>query len=321
MKNFQRHGLLATVISLGLIGLTACGGQSLTAADGNQQAPLKAASTFKNQVPSGDLASSVINSINVDGSLAARVPNEIKNQGLSIATAEGYPPMEMFDQDGKTMVGVDMSLARALGNLLGVEVKITNSDVSAMMPGVVSGRFDALLSGFNDTSERRQKVSFVDYAKSSGSFMVAKGNPHKIQGPQDLCGQTMSVLDNGYYMQMAQGFSTDCVAAGKQKISILGFANDPEALLQVKNGRAAAGMNDYPVAVYRAKEAGGVLEAIEIPGNSLFGIAIDPKNTTLVSLVQDAVNQLMANGDYDKILQAWNLEQMALPEATVNQGK
>lgn len=321
MKAFKRGMLLAAAVTVSTIALTGCGGQSL-GADPTSSGSNDAASTpFKNVAPAGDLAASSVEKVAVDPELSARVSAAMKSDGLKIAAAEGYPPMEMFDTDGKTMVGVDMSLARAMGNLLGIEAKITNSDVSGMMPGVVSGRFDVLLSGFNDTAERREKVSFVDYAKSSGSIMVAKGNPKGIKGSADLCGETMAVLDNGYYMQLAETFSKDCEAKGEKKINILGFANDPEALLQVQNGRAVAGLNDYPVAVYRAKESNGALEAIEIPGSSLFGIAIDPKNEELVKLVQDSMNKLITDGTYTEILKSWGLEQMALPEATVNQGK
>jgi polar amino acid transport system substrate-binding protein len=229
--------------------------------------------------------------------------------------------MEMFDADGKTMIGVDMSLMRAVADTWGVKLDISNSDVSAMMPGVVSGRFDLLASGFNDTEVRREKVSFVDYARSSGAIIVGKGNPEGIKAPADLCGHTMAVLDNGYYMQLATTFSDDCVAKGNSPIEILGFANDPEALLQLQNGRAQAGMNDYPVGVFRAKEAKGAIEAIEIPGESLFGIAVDPKNEELVTLLQDTMNKLIDDGDYDKILAAWDLSGMALTKATVNEGK
>lgn len=308
-------------LAIGSLLLTGCGGQSIAdkpAAQGASDAP--AAEAFKNPVPAGDLAADVLNSLAVDPALAARVPANIQSGGLKVATADGYPPMEMFDEDGKTMVGVDMSLMRAIADLWGVEVKIENSAVEAMMPGVVAGRFDVLASGFNDTEVRRETVSFVDYAKSSGAIIVNKGNPDGIKAPADLCGHTMAVLDNGYYMQLAKTFSDECVAKGEQKIEILGFANDPEALLQLQNGRAQAGMNDYPVGVFRAKEANGAIEAIEIPGSSLFGLAIAPDNEELITLVQDTLNKLIADGNYDKILGAWELSGMAVTEATVNQG-
>ncbi|MGO4103574.1 ABC transporter substrate-binding protein [Leifsonia sp. YAF41] len=319
MKSTPFRLAALAAVALGSLLLTGCGGQSLAAAPVGTDAP--AAEAFKNPIPSGDLAASVLEGISQNADFAARVPAEIKTNGLKVATADGYPPMEMFDADGKTMVGVDMSLMRAIADSWGVKVVITNSDVNSMMPGVASGRFDVLASGFNDTEVRREKASFVDYAKSSGAIIVAKGNPEGINAPADLCGHTMAVLDNGYYMQLATTFSDDCVAQGKAAIEILGFANDPEALLQLQSGRAQAGMNDYPVGVFRAKESGGTIEAIEIPGESLFGLAVDPTNEELITLLQDTVNKLIADGDYDEILAAWDLSGMALTEATVNQGK
>ncbi|MEO6200211.1 MAG: ABC transporter substrate-binding protein [Cryobacterium sp.] len=317
MKNAQFKKTALVSLALGSMLLTGCGGQAI-GNTGSSDAP---AAAVKNTVPTGDLAASVLAGIKQDAALAARVPESIASNGLKVATADGYPPMEMFDTDGKSMVGVDMSLVRAIADSWGVTVEISNSDVNSMMPGVASGRFDILASGFNDTEVRREKVSFVDYAKSSGALIVEKGNPEGINGPKDLCGHTMAVLDNGYYMQLATTFSEDCLADGKAAIKILGFANDPEALLQLQNGRAQAGMNDYPVGVFRAVEAKGAIEAIEIPGNSLFGIAVDPKNTELITLIQDTLNKLIADGSYGEILTAWDLTGMAVTEATVNQGK
>lgn len=317
MKNAQFKKTALVSLALGSMLLTGCGGQAI-GNTGSSDAP---AAAVKNTVPTGDLAASVLAGIKQDAALAARVPESIATNGLKVATADGYPPMEMFDTDGKSMVGVDMSLVRAIADSWGVTVEISNSDVNSMMPGVASGRFDILASGFNDTEVRREKVSFVDYAKSSGALIVEKGNPEGINGPKDLCGHTMAVLDNGYYMQLATTFSEDCLADGKAAIKILGFVNDPEALLQLQNGRAQAGMNDYPVGVFRAVEAKGAIEAIEIPGNSLFGIAVDPKNTELITLIQDTLNKLIADGSYGEILTAWDLTGMAVTEATVNQGK
>lgn len=317
MKKANTRTIALVSLALGSMLLAGCGGQSLS---GSGSTPAADTPAFSNPAPAGDLASAVLKGITVDKALAGKVPASIKSGGLKVATADGYPPMEMFDADGKTMVGVDMSLARALGNLWGVKVVIENADQNSMIPGVVSGRYDVVISGLNDTPVRREKVSFIDYAKSSGAIIVAKGNPKGIKTSEDLCGKTLAVLDNGYYMQLAKGFSDTCVAKGQGAINILGFANDPEALLQLQSGRADAGMNDYPVGAFRAKEAKGAIEAIEIPGAALFGIGVDPANKDLVTLIQDSMNKLMSSGDYKKILAAWELTGMSIDEATVNQG-
>ncbi|MBM7466360.1 ABC transporter substrate-binding protein [Microbacterium esteraromaticum] len=316
MKITQARVVLTAAAVAGALMLVGCGGKPVGSTDDDTGAA--AASAV--EIPTGDLAADVLKTLDVDDDLAARVPADIRKNGLAVATADGYPPMEMFDGDGETMIGVDMSFARALATLWGVELKIENSDQNAMVPGVASGRYDMVISGLNDTEVRREKVSFVDYATSAGAFVVAKGNPKGIKTPEDMCGKTLAVLDNGYYMQLAQTYSEECVAAGADKIEILGFANDPEALLQLQNGRADAGMNDFPVAQYRVSLSGDKLEAVEIPGDALFGIGIAPEATDLISLTQDTMNQLMQDGSYRDILDAWDLGGMGIDEATVNKG-
>ena len=317
MKITQARVVLTAAAVTGALMLVGCGGKPVGSTDKDDTG---AAAAVAVEIPAGDLAADVLKALEVDDDLAARVPADIKKNGLAVATADGYPPMEMFDGDGKTMIGVDMSFARALATLWGVELKIENSDQNAMVPGVASGRYDMVISGLNDTEVRREKVSFVDYATSAGAFVVAKGNPEGIRTPDDMCGKTLAVLDNGYYMQLAQTYSETCVADGAEKIEILGFANDPEALLQLQNGRADAGMNDFPVAQYRASQSGDKLEAVEIPGDALFGIGIAPEATDLISLTQDTLNQLMDDGVYGEILDAWELGGMGIDEATINKG-
>ena len=317
MNTTQARVVLTAATVAGALMLVGCGGKPVGATDANDGGDTAAAAV---DIPAGDLAADVLKGLEVDPELAERVPADIKKNGLTVATADGYPPMEMFDEDGKAMIGVDMSFARALGSLWGVEVNIENSDPNAMVPGVASGRYDMVISGLNDTEVRREKVTFVDYAKSAGAFVVAKGNPKGIETPEDMCGKTLAVLDNGYYMQLAETYSEDCVASGAEKIQILGFANDPEALLQLQNGRADAGMNDFPVAQYRVSQSDDKLEAVEIPGEALFGIGIAPDAQELISLTQDTMNQLMDDGSYADILEAWDLAGMGIDEATINKG-
>ncbi|WP_311258379.1 transporter substrate-binding domain-containing protein [Microbacterium sp. WCS2018Hpa-9] len=318
MNTKKAKAVLTSAVLVGALMLSGCGGQPI---GGSQtSSPENSGSASRVEVPAGDLASDVLANLETDPELAERVPESIKSKGLIVATADGYPPMEMFDTDGETMIGVDMSLARALAAMWGVKVVIENSDQNAMVPGVASGRFDMVISGLNDTEARREKVAFVDYAKSAGAFVVASGNPKNIETPADLCGKTLAVLDNGFYMQLAQTYSSDCAAKGEPEVTIMGFANDPEALLQLKNGRADAGMNDFPVAQYRVTQSEGALEAIEISGEALFGIGIAPTDDELISLTQDTLNQMMTDGTYADILEAWDLGDMAVDEATVNKG-
>src|SRR3954464_10094115 len=77
------------------------------------------------------------------GAAAAKVPAEIKSKGtLTVAADASYPPDEFIDKDGKTVVGMDADLAKALGAQLGLKVNVVNAGFDGIIPGLASGKYD-----------------------------------------------------------------------------------------------------------------------------------------------------------------------------------
>lgn len=315
-----RTGALASAALVAVLSTTACGGQSLS---GNDDAAAADPSAFSAApAPTEDLAAQTIDAIKPDAELTKLLPNAVRSKGLRMTTSEGYPPMELFAKDGKTLIGVDPSLGRAIANRLGVTISIKNEDFNAQIPGITTGRYDIIMSSMTDNAERRETVSFVDYVQAGNGWVVKKGNPEGMGDPDTACGKTVAVVDNGSSLALAEQFNKDCKAAGKGKVEILKFTGDQDAILQVRNGRADAGINDYPVAAYRAQSSKDVLDAVAIPGDeSVWGIAMKQDATDLSAAVQKSLQSLIDDGSYEKILGAWNVQKMALPTATVNDGK
>lgn len=267
-------------------------------------------------------AKKVVTGIQVRKDIAADVPADMKQSGLKVTTSPGYPPMEMFDSDGKTIIGVDPSLAKAIGKVLGLPVKVNREDFNAQIPGVLTGRYDMVMSSVTDNAERRAKATMVDYAEPGQAFVVRKGNPSGIEAPGDLCGKTVAVVDNGSALAHATKYSKACKAKGEGAIEILKFTGDQDALLQVRSGRADADINDYPVAAYRAETSNGKLAVVPIPDTEApFGIVMLPKRKAAHEVVRKAVDELIATGAYKEILEAWNVEQMAITKSTINGGE
>lgn len=317
-QSHTTRGAFALVLGAVLLGTTACGAQSLDAAENDEVG----GEVVLIEAPSEDLASGVINSIEPSNELADLVPASLRSEGLKVTSSVGYPPMEMFGADGEVVVGVDPSIARGIARTLGVDLTITDQEFNAQIPGVLTGRFDFLISSMTDNEERRETVTFVDYVRAGNGFLVQDGNPGGVAVPSDLCGKIVSVVDNGSSMFLAEEIDAQCAADGEAAVDILKFEGDTEAILAVKSGRAAATITDYPVAVYRADTEDSELEAIAIEGGeSPWGIAIDKENTELVDLVQQALQELIDSGAYGEILDAWGVGQMAVDSAVVNDGQ
>lgn len=301
-----------------LLGLTACGAQSLSETD--SETGTTTAAEFA-PISDEELSKDVLENITTDEDLAAAVPAEIRKKGLRATTSVGYPPMEEWATNGTDVVGVDPALAHAIARKLGLTLSIEDQEFNAMIPGLISGRYDMLLSSMTDNEERRETTTFVDYVQAGNAFLVAKGNPENIAVPEDLCGKTVAVVESGSSALLAQDYSAECEAAGKTKYDILSLAGDSEANLSVQSGRASATITDYPVAVERAKDPETEMDAVRIEGDeSIWGIGIDNSNSEFAGTVQQALQSLMDDGTYEQILDAWGLAEMALPEATINGG-
>lgn len=190
-----------------------------------------------------------------------------------------------------------------------------------MIPGLISGRYDMLLSSMTDNPERQETTTFVDYVSAGNAFLVAAGNPEQIALPADLCGKIVAVVDSGSSAGLAEGFSAACTEAGKAPYELLKFDGDSPANLAVQSGRAVATITDYPVAAARAADPENKMAAVQIEGDeSLWGIGMKKENTELVDAVQAALQSMIDSGTYQEILDAWDVGGMAVSTATVNGG-
>jgi len=191
-----------------------------------------------------------------------------------------------------------------------------------------SGRYDIIMSAMTDTKNREEgqddkgkKVGagadFVNYFQAGSTILVQKGNPEHIKSLEDLCGKTVALQRGTANESLAQDQSKKC----DKPIEILDFKKDTQALVQVRQGRAVADINDFPVAAYNAKTSGGG-ENFEVVGDQIdgapYGIAVSKKKTELRDAIQAAMNAIMKNGDYQKVMKKWEVTNGTLDEATVN---
>ena len=95
--------------------------------------------------------------------------------------------------DGHTIIGMDADLMKALGDVMGLKVKMVNQTFDSIIPGLASGKFDMGASSFTDNKLREQTVDFVDYANVGESFYTKAQGGTSISSIADICGKTVSV--------------------------------------------------------------------------------------------------------------------------------
>ncbi|MGW7546188.1 ABC transporter substrate-binding protein [Streptomyces sp. NPDC054770] len=266
--------------------------------------------------------------------LASKLPADIRKAGvIKVGSDIAYPPVE-YMQSGKA-VGVDPDIADALGKQLGVKFDFQNGKFDQLIVGMQANRFNVIMSAMNDTKARQDGidsdtgkkvgsgVDFVDYFTAGTSILVQKGNPKGIKSLDDLCGKVVALQKGTTSEGIAKAQSTKCTKDGNKAITLQTFDTDPEALLRLKQGASVADLNDFPVAAYNAKTSGGGKD-FEVVGEQIeagpYGIAVSKENTQLRDAIQAAVAAIIKNGDYQKILEKWNVTQGAVTESKINGG-
>jgi polar amino acid transport system substrate-binding protein len=311
----SRLTAVAAVAVAGTLVLTGCGDQT----DDDSSAGGSSPSAGSTASPSTAAAP-----------LFAKLPKKYQDSGvIKVGTDASYAPMEQTE-NGR-IVGIDPDLADALAKQLGVKFEFTNGKFDGLITSLYTGRADIVMSAMSDTKVRQEGlddkgkkvgkgVDFVDYYTSGSSILVKKGNPKGIKTLNDLCGQKVAVQRGTIYEDAFKKLKTDC---GGKGLSVQAFDTDAEAQTRVRAGGAVADLNDTPVAAYIAQKSGGGndFEVAGAPADAgPFGIALGKDNTELRDALKAAMEAIIADGSYTKVLEKWNASTGAISQVAVNGG-
>ncbi|MFC6093490.1 ABC transporter substrate-binding protein [Saccharothrix lopnurensis] len=298
-------------VALSLFALVACG----TSPEGNAPG---------GESPgAGDLpdTAAIVAAVTRDDALAAALPEDIRQAGkLRVGSNVQNPPNNFYAADGKTPVGSEVDLVKAVGAKLGLAVEHQDMAFGSLITGLQAGRIDVTMAAMNDTAERQEAIDFVDYFTSGITIMVQKGNPEGVKGPDDLCGKSVAVNLGS----SQETFAKEHRCLSGDAIQVTATDSDTQNQNQLRTGRVAAILNDLPTAVYVAKTAGDgeffeVVDLEPINGGP-YGIGVAKGNPQLTEALRGALQALIEDGTYTRVLDAWDVARGAVEQATVNGG-
>jgi polar amino acid transport system substrate-binding protein len=248
----------------------------------------------------------------VNAAAAALVPASVKSAGtITFASDASYAPFEFFDTDNKTLIGLDIELTDALARVLGVKAEHINAGFDTILPGLQSGKYDAGVSAFGVTEERRKVVDFVPYTSMGSGLGVAPGNPDKLTltDPKSLCGKTVTAQKGSIQgIDALPKFSRECQAAGAAAVTIRLYPSQNEANLALSSGRAQAVMADSVPLAYEAKQSNGQFVLAQGQDYSPVPLAIAvPNGSKLGPALSAAMGVLLKNGTLAELLKRWSV--------------
>jgi polar amino acid transport system substrate-binding protein len=268
----------------------------------------------------GELTATPDINVAKDDTIANAVPADVKSSGkLTIATDATYPPMEFYGKsDNKTIIGADADLAKALGQIMGLDAQMQNVTFDSIIPGLAAGKYDLGMSSFTDNKEREATVDFVTYLTAGTSIYTKADGGLDATSLEDLCGHSVAAEKGTTQQDDAEAQDKKCQAEGKGGVEVEVFPDQNATNLALSSGRAETAMADAPVAEYIVGQSDGEFRVSGGPfPPAPYGIAI-PKDSGLAQPVLDAMTALVADGTYGKILDYWSVQAGAIDTPVLN---
>ncbi|GLU27547.1 ABC transporter substrate-binding protein [Brucella sp. NBRC 12950] len=243
------------------------------------------------------------------------LPQKYKDAGvLKLVTDAKYPPFQSVNDAGE-IVGFEVDLWNAIADRLKVKMDVTSVAFDSLIPGVQSGRWDIAMEGITDNAERQKVVSFVDYGYTTSSAYVLEQNGAGVSDHLGLCGLKGSAQSGTEWVGMiTKELGDACVEAGKEKPTVSEFGTSEGTLLSLYSGRSDFVLTSAALAGEISKAAPHPVKVIAMPilPRMPSGIAFRKDEGDLGEALLRALNEVRANGDYEKIYAKWTVSPMAM---------
>jgi polar amino acid transport system substrate-binding protein len=245
------------------------------------------------------------------------LPAKIRKAGVIHVATSIYAPVNFYKKDGETLTGFDTRITRAAAKVLGVKVKWAVIDFSAILPGITSGQYN-FATDLTDNVDREKRVDFVETYRDGTSILVAHGNPQHLTNLGSLCGKTVVMTQGSVQLPIATAQSTKCTNNGKSAVKQLIVADDPPARLALKSGQADAYLANTLASSYAAKTTTDFQVLSGVYNFAYNGDIFPKKSKRLRNAVAAAINVLIKNGTYKRIMKSYGLTNNMVKRATVN---
>ena len=222
---------------------------------------------------------------------------------LTMSTNPTLPPMQFVDSTGE-LKGMRITLGNEIAKRLCLTPEYVRIEFSAMIPGLQAGRWDVINTGIFWNTERAAMMKMVPYESQAISVSVQKGNPEKIAKGEDLAGKTVGVEIGGFEEAKLKELDTKLQGEGLEAINIRTFDNFALAYQALASGQADATVSIDPTAAEYAKR-GDFDRAL----SGLFPtpVALAMNNDKVADAVVGALNEMMKDGSYKKLMDEYGL--------------
>jgi polar amino acid transport system substrate-binding protein len=251
-----------------------------------------------------------------------QLPDAIKEAGVIKIAGDTHPPYRTIEEGGE-ITGIDPDLQAALSEQLGVPFEIiTSSGLDAMLTGMLSGRFDAFNGPVRTTPEREADFDAVVWMTTRTSYVYLAERADELSDPEAVCGARVAGVTGSVTESQLARYNEWCVEEGLDPTEFIGLEDSNATFLAVNSDRADYAGTTQSAAIDLQASDPDTYEFIiqsDEQGAGVDQLAMFmPKGNGLAEPMLAAFEAIFENGEYERIMTEWGIEDAAVDAPTLN---
>ena len=215
-----------------------------------------------------------------------------------------WPPLEFVDTNGD-IVGFEIDLVHALGEVTGYTFDIKNVAWDGIFAGMANGAYDGIASGVSVTTERKKVMDFSDTILNvTQSIIAPKAKENPATNLASLAGKKVGVLIGSTGDLFLQDSGVD--------IDIKAYDDVASSIEDLINGNLDYAVTDSIVASEYVLQNENFQAKLEITGQAgdiaePIAMAFSKGDSFHVNLINKGLQELKENGTFDTLKNKWKL--------------
>ena len=220
----------------------------------------------------------------------------VESGKLIMSTNAAFPPYEMTTDDGG-FEGIDVEIAGAIAEKLGLELVVDDMDFDSALLAVQQGKSDIVMAGVSVTEDRKLVMEFSDsYATGIQVVIVKEGSDVTM----DNLGEKMIGCQRGTTGYIYASDTPENGGYGEDHVTA--FDNGASAVQALNNGQVDCVIIDSaPAQEFVNANPGLTL----LEGNWVeeeYAIGLNKENAALKDAVNNALKELTEDGTVQSII-------------------
>ncbi|MBK8902247.1 MAG: amino acid ABC transporter substrate-binding protein [Anaerolineaceae bacterium] len=217
---------------------------------------------------------------------------------LRVGLDPTYPPFEV--DDGGNLVGLDIDLAKAIADDLGLDVQFVYFGYDGLYDALATEQVDVLISALVIIPERTRDFSYSEPYFNAGEILIVPADNETIETMADLGGQTLAV-------ELGSLGHVEATEWGKQvaDLKILTFPTAAEAMTAVQQGEAHAALTDAISGRLFLRDHDGLKRLPQSVTVEPFALVVRSEDRQLLAVLNQSLATLQQSGQLDQIEAKW----------------